>query len=117
MRELYMKNGEGFVLVYSVINKRSLEDLEGIMEGIRRHKNEQVPLVLVGNKCDLAHKREVESVEGKDVAKGWSCPFLEASAKNDININEIFYSLINQMWQKNGPPGEEKGGRGNCYLM
>ncbi|XP_049850290.1 GTPase HRas-like isoform X2 [Schistocerca gregaria] len=54
MRELYMKNGEGFVLVYSITSQRSLDDLEPIRDGIYRHKaNSYVPMVLVGNKCDL----------------------------------------------------------------
>jgi hypothetical protein len=38
MRELYMKNGEGFVLVYSVTSQKSLDDLEPIRNGIVRHK-------------------------------------------------------------------------------
>lgn len=41
MRELYMKNGEGFVLVYSITSTRSLEDLDPIRQGIVRHKNSQ----------------------------------------------------------------------------
>lgn len=54
MRELYMKNGEGFILVYSITSQRSLEDLDPIRQGIIRHKNNSnVPMVLVGNKCDL----------------------------------------------------------------
>lgn len=49
-----MKNGEGFVLVYSITSLRSLEDLDPIRQGIIRHKNNSdVPMVLVGNKCDL----------------------------------------------------------------
>jgi len=39
MRELYMKNGEGFVLVYSITSLRSFEDLDVIRQGIIRHKN------------------------------------------------------------------------------
>jgi len=109
MRELYMKNGEGFVLVYSITSRRSLEDLESIKEGIIRHKNNpNVPMVLVGNKCDLIKKREVETKDGKEVAKQYGCAFLESSAKHDININEVFYSLIDQVWLQGGPPTDQK---------
>lgn len=43
-------------------------------------------MILVGNKCDLENKREVETSVGKDTAKSWGIPFLETSAKKDINI-------------------------------
>lgn len=120
MRELYMKNGEGFVLVYSITSHRSLEDLDPIRQGIIRHKNSNtVPMVLVGNKCDLAKKREVDMKDGKELSKEYGCPFLESSAKNDINITEIFHSLIDQIWlQQGGPPKDTKGGASKgCTLL
>jgi small GTP-binding protein len=118
MRELYMKNGEGFVLVYSITSQRSLEDLDPIRQGIIRHKNSSnVPMVLVGNKCDLEKKREVETKEGKELAKQYGCPFLESSAKGDINISEIFYSLIDQIWAKNGGPPSSTPKKGSKCLI
>lgn len=118
MRELYMKNGEGFVLVYSITSQRSLEDLDPIRQGIIRHKNSSnVPMVLVGNKCDLDKKREVETKEGKELAKSYGCPFLESSAKSDINVNEIFNTLINQIWEKNGGPPKDKKTKSKCQIL
>lgn len=105
MRELYMKNGEGFILVYSITNHRSLEALDAIRGGICRHKNTtDVPMILVGNKCDLENKREVQTSEGKEVAKSWKVPFLEASAKKDLHVQEIFFTLLDLLWDKNGMP-------------
>jgi len=119
MRELYMKNGEGFVLVYSITSQRSLEDLDPIRQGIIRHKNSSnVPMVLVGNKCDLVKKREVDTKEGKELAKSYGCPFLESSAKTDENIQEIFYSLIDQIWAKNGgPPTSGSKRKKGCTIL
>lgn len=119
MRELYMKNGEGFVLVFSITSQRSLEDLDPIRQGIIRHKNSSnVPMVLVGNKCDLEKKREVDTKEGKELAKQYGCPFLESSAKGDINISEIFYSLIDQIWAKNGgPPSNSTKKASRCMIL
>eukprot|EP01120_Amphizonella_sp_Union-15-10_P015382 TRINITY_DN790_c0_g1_i1.p1 TRINITY_DN790_c0_g1~~TRINITY_DN790_c0_g1_i1.p1 ORF type:complete len:215 (+),score=39.08 TRINITY_DN790_c0_g1_i1:66-710(+) len=118
MRELYMKNGEGFVLVYSITSQRSLEDLDPIRQGIMRHKNSAtVPMVLVGNKCDLIKKREVETREGKDLAKSYQCPFLESSAKTDENIQEIFYSLIDQIWNQTGGPPTPNKKKKACLIL
>ena len=63
MRDLYMKNGQGFVLVYSITAQSTFNDLQDLREQILRVKDtDDVPMVLVGNKCDL----EDERVVGKD---------------------------------------------------
>ena len=50
----------------------------------------QVPLVLVGNKCDLEDERVVAKTQGASLAKVFNqCAFLETSAKAKINVNEV----------------------------
>ncbi len=54
MRDLYMKNGQGFVLVYSISSQSTFNDLLELRDQILRVKDTpDVPMVLVGNKCDL----------------------------------------------------------------
>lgn len=54
MREQYMRTGEGFLLVYSIIDMRSFSEMEDFYQQILRVKDQDnVPLVLVGNKKDL----------------------------------------------------------------
>jgi len=118
MRELYMKNGEGFVLVYSVTSMKSLDDLEPIKNGIVRHKGStDIPMVVVGNKCDMTKKREIELKDAKEITKNYGCPLIEASAKNDININEIFFSLIDQVWSKTGKETTQKPQKTSSCLL
>ena len=57
----------------------------------------QPSLVLVGNKCDLEDDRVVSRVTGQDLARKWKCTFLETSAKNQLNVNEIFFDLVRQI--------------------
>ncbi|KAL4648393.1 ras-related protein Rap-1b [Arapaima gigas] len=53
-----------------------------------------VPMILVGNKCDLEEERVVGKEQGQNLARQWNnCAFLESSAKSKINVNEIFYDL------------------------
>ncbi len=60
MREQYMRGGEGFLLIYSITNKRSFNDLRRYRETVNRVRNyEKVPIILVGNKSDLESRREV----------------------------------------------------------
>ena len=54
MRDQYMRTGEGFLIVFAVNNIKSFEDITTYREQIKRVKDaEEVPMVMVGNKCDL----------------------------------------------------------------
>ena len=46
-------------------------------------------MVLVGNKSDLEDERVVGRQAGQELARRWRCHFLEASAKNHANVNEV----------------------------
>lgn len=101
MRELYIRNSEGFVLVYSVDSVHSFRDVEMIHNQVVAIKESQdVPIVLVGNKCDLdAADREVSTADGRFVAKSWGCsvPFFETSAKDNVNVAPLFEALVRQV--------------------
>uniref|UniRef100_A0A8C4S2J3 Ras-related protein Rap-1b n=1 Tax=Erpetoichthys calabaricus TaxID=27687 RepID=A0A8C4S2J3_ERPCA len=91
MRDLYMKNGQGFALVYSITAQSTFNDLQDLREQILRVKDtEDVPMILVGNKCDLEDERVVGKEQGQNLARQWNnCAFLESSAKSKINVNEV----------------------------
>jgi len=63
------------------------------MDEINKYGDESVQKYLVGNKCDLAHSRQVSEEEGKALAKKLGVPFAETSAKFGQNIKELFESL------------------------
>ena len=54
---------------------------------------QQVPFVLVGNKCDLEDERQVDTVRGAELAAKYNCPFLETSAKTNTNVEEGSYGF------------------------
>ncbi len=102
MRELYIKNGQGFVLVYSVTDRQSLQELLAIREQILRIKNSSsVPMVLVGNKCDLTDERELTPEDGIDVSRRWNkVPFYETSALYRMNVEDAFVDVVRQIIRK-----------------
>ena len=101
MRDLYIKNGQGFVVVYSVTNHQTFLDIKTMRDQIVRVKgSERVPVLLVGNKVDLESQREVPTVEGMALAQIWGCPFVESSAKNKRNVNEVFAETVREMNMK-----------------
>lgn len=95
MREQYMRGGEGFILVYTVTERRSFEEVRRFKEMIDRVRNyELVPMVVVGNKRDLEHKRQVSTREGEAMAKDFGCPFFETSAALRQNVDECFHEIV-----------------------
>ncbi|XP_064615083.1 ras-related protein Rap-2c-like [Liolophura sinensis] len=114
MRDLYIKNGQGFVIVYSITSLQTFQDIKTMREQIIRVKGEEkIPMLLVGNKSDLEHQREVPTTEASSLAQQWGCPFLEASAKNTQNVNEVFIEIVREM---NTSPVKKRGGRCCCIL-
>ncbi|XP_029348837.1 ras-related protein Rap-2a isoform X2 [Anarhichas minor] len=98
MRDLYIKNGQGFILVYSLVNQQSFQDIKPMRDQIIRVKRyEKVPVILVGNKVDLESEREVSSSEGQALAEEWGCPFMETSAKSKTMVDELFAEIVRQM--------------------
>lgn len=102
MREQYMRNGEGFLVVYSITSRLSFEEIEGFYQQIRRVKDkDHFPMVLIANKCDLESERQVSSQEGKDAAKKYGCQFIESSAKFRINVDEAFHEVVRDIRRYN----------------
>jgi GTPase KRas protein len=95
MREQYMRNGEGFLLVYSITSRLSFDEINTFYQQICRVKDRDFfPMVLIANKSDLERDRQVSSQEGRDLARGFGCTFVETSAKQRVNVDEAFYHVV-----------------------
>ncbi|KAH3767157.1 Ras GTPase [Pelomyxa schiedti] len=97
MREAYFRQGQGFMIVWSVGDRGSFDSAGDFYRKILRVKDaESFPVVFCGNKADLPpSERLVSEAEGK--ALGKSCggaPYLETSAKVRLNIEASFETLI-----------------------
>lgn len=60
-----------------------------------------IPVMLVGNKCDETENREVPTTEGEAESKQWGCNFMETSAKTNHNVKELFQELLNMEKNRN----------------
>lgn len=60
---------------------------------MEQHATEGVNKILIGNKCDWEDKRVVSTEQGQQLADELGIPFLEVSAKSNINVEKAFYSL------------------------
>lgn len=101
-RELYMKSGQGFLLVFSITSLSSLTELHELREQIVRIKDDPlIPLVIVGNKSDLEEDRAVSRSRAFGVSQSWNnAPYYETSARRRNNVDEAFVDLCRQIIRK-----------------
>nr|CAD7462030.1 unnamed protein product [Timema tahoe] len=95
MREQYMRSGEGFLLVFSVTDKASFDEIYKFHRQILRVKDrDEFPMLMVGNKADLDHQRLVSSVEAQNLSRQLKIPYIECSAKLRMNVDQAFHELV-----------------------
>ena len=115
MRDQWIRDGEGFLLVYSISSRSTFERVERFRSQIIRVKDaEGVPLILVGNKCDKVTEREVSREEGYQMARSLNCDFIETSAKTCVNVERSFYTVVRMIRAtREGTKQGRKSGKGN----
>jgi GTPase KRas protein len=120
LRDQWIRDGEGFLLVYSISSRSTFERVERFRDQITRVKDtDLVPLMLVGNKCDKITEREVSREEGMNMARKLKCEFIESSAKTCVNVERAFYTVVRMIRSnRDGGKGEKKNKkRKNCIIL
>ncbi|CDS14524.1 Putative Ras family, other [Lichtheimia ramosa] len=125
LRDQWIRDGEGFLLVYSITARSTFERIERFREQIFRVKDvENVPMMLVGNKCDRVTEREVTREEGMMMARRMGCEFIETSAKTCVNVERSFYQVVKiiraqREGLRTGPKGKSKkeGKKNKCLIL
>ena len=120
----FPREGQGFILVYSIASRSTFERLEVFRQLMLRVKRNRPIFVLVGNKCDKTYEREVSREEGQALARSFGCDFLETSAKTSHNVERLFMNLVRSLRSTRqqdmpvGPPRQERERRQRrCVIM
>nr|XP_036850575.1 GTPase HRas-like isoform X2 [Manis javanica] len=103
MQDQFLCTVEGFICIFTITNTKSFEDIHKCREQIKRLKDsDDVYVILVGNKCDLA-ARTVESQQAQDLARSHSIPYIETSAKTRQGCCSGSGSRSGNLWDPPGP--------------
>ncbi|MBA0614695.1 hypothetical protein Godav_014960 [Gossypium davidsonii] len=79
--------------------RETFNHLASWLEDARQHANPNMTIMLIGNKCDLSHRRAVSKEEGEQFAKENGLLFLEASARTAQNVEEAFIKTAAKILQ------------------
>jgi len=94
----YYRGAVGALLVYDITKRQSFENISRWLKELRDHADLNIVIMLVGNKKDLRHLREVSADEAKLFCKQHKLFFIETSALNDSNVKVAFETLLKQIY-------------------
>ncbi|KAI9563300.1 hypothetical protein GHT06_010758 [Daphnia sinensis] len=115
---------DGFLLVYSILDKASFDYIQRFRRHVLEIRNigtshgkadqqpatasNTIPCVLVGNKADMVHLRQVPTHEGEQLAKEMECYFAEVAAAEQVSsIADAFVELgreVHSARRRSKPP-------------
>ncbi|XP_064426895.1 GTP-binding protein REM 2 isoform X1 [Mirounga angustirostris] len=98
LRDHCLQTGDAFLIVFSVTDRRSFSKVPETLLRLRAGRpHHDLPVILVGNKSDLARSREVSLEEGRHLAGTLSCKHIETSAALHHNTRELFEGAVRQI--------------------
>ena len=91
---MYYIRSAGVLLVYDITNRQSFDSLRDVWyKDMCQYSVNETQCILIGNKCDMECERAVEYSTGKEFADSLNIPFIETSAKENLNVEEAFVLL------------------------
>jgi len=114
----YYRGAHGIIIVYDISDRESFDNVKQWLNEIDRYACENVNKLLVGNKCDMDSKRQVDFEEAKAFADERSIPFLETSAKDSTNVEKAFIQMASDIKNRMAmvPSGEEAADKGKVSV-
>jgi len=114
----------GYVIVYSVASRNSLEMAKILYDRILDFCGvQQVPCVIVGSKSDLQQYRQVEPTEGQQFAKVNNAAWIETSSKKNLGVGQVFELCLGEIDKHSTqnsafkPPPPSPANKGPCIIM
>ncbi|KAI6645727.1 hypothetical protein LOD99_12990 [Oopsacas minuta] len=123
IREQFYHQCDGYLLLFSVTDRFSLQEIKEIQKDIKRQVNRSIPFLVVGNKIDLSESRKISSDEGETIASMLGGEYIETSAKFHINVDRVFHTLVskiqhnNKVTDKKTSKKERKAKKGKCSIL
>ena len=96
----YIRKANGILLVYDISDKNTFLNIENWMTSIKEESSDTIPIILIGNKCDLDEQRKIQKEEGEQFANNNNLKFFETSCKDGDNVENCFIELTKQIIER-----------------
>lgn len=123
LEDQWIRIGEGFLLVFDVMDPSTLDEVENKYKKIIRQKElDNVPIVLIGNKMDRlieeGRKTSAATEKAKALAQEWGAKYMESSAKQNTNVTECFEEGVRSVrkWRISQEPTDD-GRKPWCTIL
>ncbi|XP_010523299.1 PREDICTED: ras-related protein RABA4a-like [Tarenaya hassleriana] len=117
----YYRGAVGAMLVYDITRRQTFEHIPRWLEELRAHADENIVIILIGNKSDLEDQRDVPTEDAKEFAEKEGLFFLETSALNATNVESAFSTVLTEIFnivnKKRLAGAEEEQGNGNLSSL
>merc|ERR1712241_737943 len=100
----------GAIVVYDITNADTFARAKTWVRELQRQARPDIVIALAGNKSDLGTRRTVEYEEANGYAEENGLLFMETSAKNANNVNEIFLAIARKLPRDSDGAATQPGG-------
>lgn len=96
----YFRGSNGIILIYDITSQKSFKNIRNWVSQIKESLGDEACVVLVGNKIDLENERKIATGVGQNLANEYKMNFFETSAKNNLNIENVYEAIVKEMNDK-----------------
>eukprot|EP00105_Crassostrea_gigas_P022089 XP_011441467.1 PREDICTED: ras-related protein Rab-37 isoform X4 [Crassostrea gigas] len=96
----YYRDANALLLLYDVSNKASFDNIRAWLGEINEYAQEDVVIMLLGNKADMTSERVIRTEDGERLANEYNVAFMETSAKTGMNVDLAFMAVAKDLKMK-----------------
>ncbi|KAI4799470.1 hypothetical protein KUCAC02_016892, partial [Chaenocephalus aceratus] len=89
----YYRDAHALLLLYDISSRTSFDNIRAWLTEIHEYAQSDVVIMLLGNKADMSSDRAIRREEGERLAREYSVPFMETSAKTGVNVDLAFTAV------------------------
>ncbi|KAL2461289.1 Ras-related protein RABA4c [Abeliophyllum distichum] len=95
----YYRGAMGAMLVYDITKRQSFDHMARWLEELRGHADNNIVIMLIGNKSDLGTLRAVPVEDAKEFAQRENLFFMETSALEATNVEPAFLNILTEIYR------------------
>ncbi|KAG1930457.1 ras-related protein Rab-37 [Pimephales promelas] len=93
----YYRDAQALLLLYDITSKSSFDNTRAWLTEIHEYAQDDVVIMLLGNKSDMSSGRVIRREDGEKLAREYGVIFLETSAKTGLNVDEAFTTVAKEL--------------------